>query len=775
MENFLKEELNKLKKQEHSIFADIQDSILDGLCFLDLENLENEWTNNSFWRWLGYSADKFNSDNRSWKDVLVEDDLKHVLESLNRHLTNPDHLFDHIIRFIKLDGDTVWAQMRGVAIRNKSSKPIRMLIGFFDITKFKETEKILRESEDKYRLIVQNTSDVIWIYNISRQVFTYISPSVFNLRGFTAEEAMQMNIEQALTNDSAIKAKELISLQAKEFMESGDSNKYYVFEFQQPCKNGDIIWIEASATYRYSLSKEIEVVGISRNITQRKKVEADLIEKEKQYKTLFEKSLEPIAIMKGDSFVDCNQAFLEVLKIKTKNKLIGINPWQISPDFQPDGKQSKLKALDMLDVAYKRGYNEFEWLHSDTDGQNIWLHVSLARIKVHHEDVIFVIYRNITQQKKIERRLIKAKELTEESEKRFKKLFVNSNTAVILLNRKGVIVDCNNAAITLFRYTKKEEMLNIEPWQLSPEFQPNGKRSDNANAIDQLLERGLKESFSFNWLHQDSDGRAFDAEINFSPIRINNKQHIYVYIRDITYETLLRKSESDLKKANEDKNRFFSVLAHDLRGSIGGAKSIIEILKNESLENEEKEKCIGFLNENINRSFDLLTNLISWGKATMNKEPFIPEELGLYELIGRLKDHFKPKLDQKGIILTLNCSETIKITADKNMVETIFRNLISNSIKYSHPYGEIVCSCYMKDGYLEAIIRDNGVGMPRGKAKKLFNLEYIESVNGTTGEKGTGLGLQLVKQYIDMHSGSITAESEAGIGTSIIFKLPASS
>jgi len=146
-----------------------------------------------------------------------------------------------------------------------------------DITDRKREEDELKTSEEKYRIITENASDVISVLNLTKRKFTYVSPSMFYLRGLTAAEAMNENFEESLTPESLVYLREVISRKTSDFIKDPTTPNYYVTEIQQPCKNGNVIWVELSTKYRYNADGDIETVCVSRNIEERKKIEKEIL------------------------------------------------------------------------------------------------------------------------------------------------------------------------------------------------------------------------------------------------------------------------------------------------------------------------------------------------------------------------------------------------------------------------------------------------------------------------------------------------------------------
>lgn len=158
----------------------------------------------------------------------------------------------------------------------KDGRKLAMMAAI-DITERKAEEEALKNSKEKYRLITEYTSDVIWVLNLTNSKFLFISPSVYHLRGITAEEAMNETLEQALVPDSFDMVKNALEKHKIDFIKQPDIHNYYIHEIQQPCKNGKIIWVEISVRYRFNAEGEIELIGVSRNIEERKKIEKEIL------------------------------------------------------------------------------------------------------------------------------------------------------------------------------------------------------------------------------------------------------------------------------------------------------------------------------------------------------------------------------------------------------------------------------------------------------------------------------------------------------------------
>ncbi|NLX94386.1 MAG: PAS domain S-box protein [Clostridiales bacterium] len=208
-------------------------------------------------------------------DLVHPDDKDAVTE---HHLTafKQGSMADsHEFRVIIKDGSVRWVEMKSVIIEWED-KPATLNF-LTDITERKKAVSDLRESEEKYRLITEFASDVIWVLNLSKNEYSYISPSVYNLRGYTSDEAKALGVVKAFTPDSMQLVRYSVVDNLKKFKANPWKDNHYMNEFQQVCKDGSIVWVEESTRYRYNAEGEIEVVGVTRNIEERKKTESEIL------------------------------------------------------------------------------------------------------------------------------------------------------------------------------------------------------------------------------------------------------------------------------------------------------------------------------------------------------------------------------------------------------------------------------------------------------------------------------------------------------------------
>ena len=249
---------------------------------------------------------------------------------------------------------------------------------------------------------------------------------------------------------------------------------------------------------------------------------------------------------------------------------------------------------------------------------------------------------------------------------------------------------------------------------------------------------------------------------------------LYIWILSKRYRLAMETKHKELLDLNTAKDKFFSVIAHDLKTPAANIESLSQTLKEKYhvLSEEEKKTCIDILVESTKTHNELLNTLLDLSRLRLGRKQYNPERLNVRNIVNEALEQTKLQAIQKQIAQT-NQTDEYFANADKDMVTTVIRNIVVNAIKFTHSGGQIVIRANRVDTEIIISIADTGIGIPDTKKDRIFEVDYNKSTTGTADEAGTGLGLVLCKEYVGRNGGRIWLESEAGKGTTFFFTLPA--
>ena len=300
--------------------------------------------------------------------------------------------------------------------------------------------------------------------------------------------------------------------------------------------------------------------------------------------------------------------------------------------------------------------------------------------------------------------------------------------------------------------------------------------SDFAKSMEEIDRQILNKGKQIRY-EEEFNGR-FYSTIKF-PIQIEGKPNFLAgFTIDITEQKLaeqaLKESEARFRELNATKDKFFSIIAHDLKSPFNSIIGFSSLLTRQIEERDYAavEKYAGFIQNSSQQAFDLLMNLLEWSQSHTGRIVFTPETINIVDLINQSTELFIASAQQKSITIISEIPVNRSVFADKAMVNTILRNLISNAIKFTNPGGEIVVSTEQTQNELVVSVSDNGVGMDQESISELFRIDKNHSTLGTENEKGTGLGLLLCKEFAERLGGRIWVESESGKGSKFFFSIP---
>ncbi len=239
-------------------------------------------------------------------------------------------------------------------------------------------------------------------------------------------------------------------------------------------------------------------------------------------------------------------------------------------------------------------------------------------------------------------------------------------------------------------------------------------------------------------------------------------------------EEKIRERTAELQRLNNTKDKFFSIISHDLRGPVTSFQSLTRLIGhyNSKGESQKIESLFSKVDHSVDNLNHLLENLLDWSLSQTNGIQCFFEPVSLHGFLQKIIDIYAGGLSAKEITLELNVDETLEIMADHHTMATVFRNLISNSIKFTPRGGKISIAAEQLDGQVTIHLRDTGVGIDGHKLMDLFRLEAKRPTYGTEKEKGTGLGLVLVKEFTELNKGKIHVESDTLQGTHFTIVLP---
>jgi len=527
--------------------------------------------------------------------------------------------------------------------------------------------------------------------------------------------------------------------------------------------DGTQIWVEGNYfLFKNSKDQITGLFGIQRDITERKQVEVDLREREESYKELFNSISDSIYILNRDGYIiEINRGTL-LMYGYSREELIGKTLSYLSPKKAND----LIIVNNLLRETFTTGKtNQFDFYGLRKNNEIFPKNIIFNRGKYNGKEVVFAIGRDISDRKKAEEKL-------RESEERFRRIYEDAPIGIFRTTPDGKILITNPALIKMLGYDSFEELksLDIEKQIYTHNF----SRKD---FIKELEKKGSLAGSEFSMKRKD--GSFIYVRENARVVRDSSNKILYYEgtIEDVSErksaEEKLIASEKQLRETNMMKDKFFSIIAHDLRSPFQGLLGISSILsEEEDLTLEERVLYAKKLNEGLKTQYTLLDDLLAWSRLQRGVMEYKPEVSLPREDIEEVLNPFNTTIEKKKIVLTFVCEETLSAKYDKNMFGALIRNLISNAIKFTQDNGSIFLKAKQTDKDLIISVTDSGIGISKEDLSKLFRIDSHFVRRGTHDEGGSGLGLVLCKEFIEKHGGKMWVESEVNVGSTFSFSIP---
>jgi PAS domain S-box-containing protein len=767
--------LNEISlKESKEKYQSIIENIKEGYYEVDLRG-NFTYVNEALCSFLGYSKDELLKENY---DITTEKQTRSlVYKTFNQVFTT--EIRQNIFQFpiIRKNGEKGFFETSVYLKYNSEGEKL----GFYgivrDITERKREEdleekfkielaqkvrvrtKELEESQEKYSNLFQHSNDGIFVHDINGNIID-ANQRVLDQFGYTKEEILTLNISQLHpASELAVSKKAFDQISKKGVIR---------FEINFKKKSGEIFPAEVSSSI-FSIAGEKFIQGVVRDITNRKESELKLKESEAKYRNMINNlDLGFYQVDWNGDLLNCNPAFKRLLGYEPMEDLLNINVVQFWQN--PQERDEYLAELEEV------GFIQNHIVHSKKkNGQSVVLQLNSHLIKdnKNQPNKIQGIISDITEKFELEQKV-------KESENRYRNLFESVPFSIALIDQKGIIVYCNPEVEKLLGYSVQEligkEFRNLPT--INPKYVPL-----MMERFKKLIEGIILPSFEAEFYKKNGDS----VWINYQTSMVNLGEDflIQTILHDITdrkkADFLVQQEIQKLKELDQIRKDLISRVSHELKTPLvsvcGASELLLELYKDEI--KEEYKELIVIIEKGGARLKYLVDNLLDITRIEYKKLKLVKSFTNLSEIIKECSRELMYLIKQRKLILKLELPDEMIVNIDRIRIEHVFLNLLSNAIKNTPPNGTIIINLEQKKDWAEISVGDCGIGLTREEMDRIFTrfgkierygegLEYIDI-------QGSGLGLYISKEIVDLHNGHIWAESAGrNKGSTFTMKLPIS-
>jgi len=590
----------------------------------------------------------------------------------------------------------------------------------------------LIESEERFRSVFEASNVGKSITRTTGEIF--VNQAFCDMIGYTKEELNKRKWQEITPSDEIAYVQKMLEPLLNGEKEAARFEKRYIH------KNGCHIWADANVAIKLdSQGIPQHFITTILDISDRKKIEQKLKESELNARAIMESTDDVILLMdKEGILLDCNESQARRVG-STRSELIGKSIYDFLP-FEIARKR-KEKINEAITTHKPVSFED------ERGGYTNEITIYPIFLQGDATDRVAVFARNISNRKRDE-------------------VVIKENEAIFsqFMEHSPVYVFFKDDQIRSLRLSRNyEEMLGRKLEELlgknMDELFPSDLAKEMVRLDQQILAKGEKVQ-----VDEVFNGRNYTT-IKF-PIQVDGEHRFLAgYTIDITdrkaAEDALRNSEIRLIELNATKDKFFSIISHDLKSPfnslLGFSNLLVDQIEQKDFQGIEEYARI--IQISSRRIMDLLENLLQWSRSQIGRIDFSPEFLELGQVVKEVTELLNDMAVQKTIFISNTTPPKTVVFADKRMLGTILRNLISNAIKFTHPGGTIHIDAEVRRSDLLVSVADTGVGIPKEQISKLFRIEESFSMPGTLKEHGTGLGLILCKDFVEKHGGRIWVES----------------
>ncbi len=616
----------------------------------------------------------------------------------------------------------------------------------------------LRKSNEHFNATLDALKIILFELDDERRIFEFRTPKS-ELLFVSPDVFLGKTLYEILPPETCI----IIDNALAEASETG-FHKGAIYSLPMP---DGVKWYELAISRKTdSLTLQKKYIVLVNDISERVLAEAALKTSETRFKTIFEDA--PLGIALVDSLTgkiyEVNQMYSKITGRSIQE--LTCTDW-ISFTYPEDIQMD----LDNMERLIKREISGFtmEKRFIRPDGSVIWVSMTISKL-IEEEGMPLrhiCMIEDITEQKSVDLEL-----------RLMHKSIESTSDSLFWMTPEGRIVNVNEAACQVLGYAR-EELLQLFVFDIDAHY--------NAEVWkNHFPELRKNQVLKFESEHRTKDGRLIPIEIVANYLKFGNEEFDCAVTRDITERKKIEASlmlakekaeerEANLRELNSMKDKFFSIISHDLRGPFNGFLGLTEIIANDlhKMTLDEIQEIAILLNNSASNLHALLGNLLEWSTIQRGLIHVVAKPFLLLEKVNQCLKLTVESAKEKNIDLNINIPGEMLVYTDSNILEGILRNLASNAIKFTPRGGEIYISAKSTDDKIEISIKDTGVGMSKNIIEGLFRLDVNTGRKGTEGESSSGLGLMICKDLIEKLDGELHIKSEEGKGSEFMFTLPA--
>ena len=745
---------------------------------------------------FGFTQNEFLTGKINVHELVHPDDLPKVRTKLFKKIKhkNPKGYKTKPFRIITKEGAIKWIDARFDFTKDADKNITHIQAIVEDITEKKRTQDLFYESNQRLKNQFENTplASIIWDIDFKVIKWNTAAEKIFE---YSAKEAIGKHIKDLIIPKSYVPK---INDIWDELLQQKGGYRNTNINITKSGKELICNWY--NVTLKDSEGNVTGVASLGNDITETINSKKLLEKSEKKYRDIFEKSIDAVLIIKDGVFTDCNQATLKIFEYANKSALLKLHPSEISPEYQPDGENSFLKAEKLMNIALDKGSTRFRWYHKTKKGHVFPAEVSLTKIEESDSKIrIHAVVKDITERVKKE----ELESVLYNISKAALTIDDFNEFSIFIKNELHKIIDTTNFYIAL--YHKKSDRITL-PYvvdekdtttEFSAEKSLTGHVIKTAKPLlvstdyhNNLIEKGIvnmvgepakiwagvplkyqTEVFGAIVLQSYKDSNAYNQ---------NDLQLLEFVANQISIAIQKNNAANDLKKAlfkaqesDRLKSAFLANMSHEIRTPMNGIIGFSELFLNSNLSEKSRKEYAKIVINSSKQLLSIVNDILDISKIEAGAVQLNYNNVNINKLLDSLFAFYNPIAQKNNLVLT--CKKGLEdndssIEIDKTKLHQILTNLLSNAFKFTDK-GSIDIGYIVKNDSLEFYVKDTGIGVDKKLHPTIFDRFIQGDLDLNKQKKGTGLGLAISKKFVELFNGEIWLESN-NQGTSVFFTIP---